>query len=184
MVRDLHDGAQQRLVHIVVTLKLASEQLADQDPARELVEEALEQAQRATDEVRELAHGILPAALVRGGLRSGVAALASRITLPVSVAVPAIRLPGEAEATAYFVVAEALTNVVKHARADQAWVTIAVQPGWLMVEVRDDGVGGAVREGTGLLGMEDRLAALDGRLTVKSPPGGGTQTVNSSPSSR
>jgi signal transduction histidine kinase len=181
VVRDLHDGAQQRLVHIVVTLKLASEQLADQDPARELVEEALEQAQRATDEVRELAHGILPAALVRGGLRSGVDALASRITLPVSVAVPAIRLSGGAEATAYFVVAEALTNVVKHARADQAWVTIAVQPGWLVVEVRDDGVGGAVREGTGLLGMEDRLAALDGRLTVKSPPGGGTAITASIP---
>jgi signal transduction histidine kinase len=92
----------------------------------------------------------------------------------VSVDVPAARLPAATEATAYFVVAEALTNVAKHARARQAWVTIAVRDGRLLVKVQDDGIGGAVRGGTGLLGMEDRLAALDGRLTVECPPGGGT----------
>ncbi len=174
VVRDLHDGAQQRLVHTVVTLKLAQEQLATDSPARGLVDAALEQAERATAELRELAHGILPAVLLRGGLRAGVEALASRMPLPVAVAVPAARVPGSVEATAYFLVAEALTNVAKHARADHAWVTIGMHEDRLAVEVRDDGVGGAVRGGLGLLGMEDRLASLDGRLTVTSPVGDGT----------
>jgi signal transduction histidine kinase len=182
VVRDLHDGAQQRLVHTVVMLKLVRRQLGSEvGSARELVEEALEQAQRATDDLRELAHGILPAVLVHGGLRAGVDALASRIALPVAVDVPAVRLPAAAEATAYFVAAEALTNVAKHAHAKRAWVTVAEHDARLVVEVRDDGVGGAVRGGRGLLGMEDRLAALDGRLTVESPPGGGTTIAASIP---
>jgi signal transduction histidine kinase len=182
LVRDLHDGAQQRLVHTIVTLKLASRQLAAADaPARELVQEALDQAQRATDELRELAHGILPAVLARGGLRAGVDSLASRMPLPVSMDVPATRFPAALEATAYFMVAEALTNVAKHAEAQRAWVTVAVRDELLVVEVRDDGVGGAVQGGSGLLGMEDRLAALDGRLTVESPPGGGTLVSASIP---
>jgi signal transduction histidine kinase len=174
LVRDIHDGAQQRLVHTVVTLKLARRQLANADRTRALIDEALAQAQRATDELRELAHGILPAVLSRGGLRAAVDSLASRMPLPVTMDVPSTRFPSAAEATAYFVVAEGLTNVAKHARAQRAWVTIAVRDARLAVEVRDDGVGGAVQGGSGLLGMEDRLAALEGELTVDSPAGGGT----------
>jgi signal transduction histidine kinase len=175
VVRDLHDGAQQRLVHTVVTLKLASRRLgAGGGPAHELVDEALDQAQRATDELRELAHGILPAVLSHGGLRAGVDALASRMPIPVSMDVPAQRFPAAAEATAYFLVAEALTNVAKHAQAQRASVTIVVRESRLEVQVRDDGIGGAVADGSGLLGLEDRLASLGGALAVQSPPGGGT----------
>jgi signal transduction histidine kinase len=173
LVRDLHDGAQQRLVHTVVMLKLAHAQLAAGD-ARDLVDEALEQAHRANEELRELAHGILPAVLSRGGLRAAVESLATRAPLPVSIDVPATRFRAAVEATAYFVVAEGLTNVAKHAHAANAWVTIAERDDRLTVEVRDDGVGGAVPGGSGLLGMEDRLAALEGRLSVESPAGEGT----------
>jgi signal transduction histidine kinase len=182
LVRDLHDGAQQRLVHTVITLKLARRRLGDgNEPARALVDEALDQAQQATDELRELAHGILPAVLARGGLRAGVDSLVSRMPVPVSTDVPAVRFPAAAEATAYFLVAEALTNVAKHSQARQASVAIAVRDGGIAVEVRDDGVGGAVLGGSGLIGMEDRLAALEGKLTVDSPPGGGTVITASIP---
>ena len=119
VVRDLHDGAQQRLVHTVITLKLAKQALVDGgDDAASLVSEALENAQRANEELRELAHGILPAALTRGGLRAGLETLASRMPVPIEIEVAADRLPAPIEATAYFVVAEALTNVAKHAHAE------------------------------------------------------------------
>jgi signal transduction histidine kinase len=175
--RDLHDGAQQRLVHAVIVLKLALRGLSTADPgAGELVAEALRHAEQANTELRELAHGILPAALTRGGLRAGVEALVSRSSFPVSVEVPAERLPAGVEATAYFVISEALTNVAKHARAASAQVTARVEGGKLRVEICDDGVGGARgAEGTGLGGLEDRLSALDGRLELDSPPGGGTR---------
>jgi signal transduction histidine kinase len=175
VVRDLHDGAQQRLVHTIVTLKLALRALKpDREPACELVAEALEQAERANVELRELAHGILPAALTRGGLRAGLDALASRMPVPVEIDAPAGRLPTAIEATAYFVAAEALTNVAKHARAGRVEVTAQIRDGTLMVQVRDDGVGGARPGGSGLVGLADRLAALDGRLRIDSPPDGGT----------
>jgi PAS domain S-box-containing protein len=175
VVRDLHDGAQQRLVHTVVTLKLAqgAMQNAEED-APALVSEALDHAERATGELRELAHGILPSALTQGGLRSGVAALISRMPVPVETAVSVGRLPAPVEATAYFVVAEALTNVAKHARAAHAAVTARIGDGALEVRVRDDGVGGARPDGSGLLGLRDRLAVLDGQLRVESPADGGT----------
>jgi signal transduction histidine kinase len=175
--RDLHDGAQQRLVHAVIVLKLALRALSDGDAsAGGLVTEALRHAEQANSELRELAHGILPAALTRGGLQAGVEALVSRVSLPVSVDVSPERLPGGVEATAYFVISEALTNVVKHARAAAATVTARVQNGQLRVEVCDDGIGGAQGVyGTGLGGLEDRVSALDGRLGVESPPGGGTR---------
>jgi signal transduction histidine kinase len=175
--RDLHDGAQQRLVHAVIVLKLALRALTSGDPnATKLVAEALRHAEQANSELRELAHGILPAALTRGGLRAGVDAIVSRTSLPVSVDVAVGRLPRGVEATAYFVISEALTNVVKHARAAAATVTARIEGGELRVEVCDDGVGGA-RSGkaTGLGGLEDRVSALDGRLAVESPPGGGTR---------
>jgi signal transduction histidine kinase len=174
LVRDLHDGAQQRLVHTIVTLKLAQRELPEVDPAAPIVAEALAQAEQAHAELRELAHGVLPAVLTRGGLRAGVATLVSRVGIPVEVEVPAERLPPGIEASAYFVVAEALTNVVKHAQAQNAQVTARVERGALHVDVRDDGVGGAHCDGPGLLGLEDRISAIGGGLRVHSPPGGGT----------
>jgi len=175
VVRDLHDGAQQRLVNTVVMLKLAQRALDRHDAeAPSLVSEALRHVESATHELRELAHGILPAALTTGGLRTGVDALASRMPVPVQIEVPADRLPAAVEATAYFVVAEALTNVAKHAGAASVAVAARVDDGTLHVEVRDDGVGGARPDGSGLLGLADRLAAHDGRLRVESPADGGT----------
>jgi signal transduction histidine kinase len=175
LVRDLHDGAQQRLVHTVITLKLAQRALPDPtDSAGALVREGMEQAERAMAELHELAHGILPSVLTREGLRAGVQALAQRMPVPVELDVAGERLPAAVEATAYFVVAEALTNVAKHARARSATVGARVEGGMLCVRVCDDGVGGARADGTGLQGLADRLAVLDGSLLVESPPEGGT----------
>jgi signal transduction histidine kinase len=175
--RDLHDGAQQRLVHAVIGLKLALQALSNGDAdAVELVAEGLRHAEEANSELRELAHGILPAALTRGGLQGGIQTLVSRVSLPVRVDVSVERLPAGIEATAYFVISEALTNVVKHAHADGAQVTARVEDGELRVEVRDDGVGGARGDhATGLGGLEDRVSALGGRLVLESPPDGGTR---------
>ena len=172
VVRDLHDGAQQRLVHTIVTLKLARQ--PNQQPAPELVTEALQHAERAVVELRELSHGILPAVLTRGGLRAGVETLAARMPVPVEVAVEVDRLPAAVEATAYFVVAEALTNVAKHARATSATVLASARDDTLRLEVRDDGVGGARPDGSGLVGLADRLAVLDCVLRIESPAGAGT----------
>jgi GAF domain-containing protein len=175
VVRDLHDGAQQRLVHTVVTLKLARRELDDDaGAAPALVTDALKHAEEATAELRELAHGILPSVLTRGGLRAGVVALASRMQVPVDIGVSVERFPSAVEATAYFIVAEALTNVAKHAHARRARVTARVTDGALQVQVRDDGVGGARSDGGGLLGLADRLGVLDGSLRVDSPRDGGT----------
>jgi signal transduction histidine kinase len=176
VVRDLHDGAQQRLVHTVVTLQLARRTLQRGEAgAAALVGEALDHARQATDELRELSHGIMPAVLTRGGLRAGVEALASRAPVPVDVDVSVGRLPATIEATAYFVVAEALTNVAKHARARSAAVSARIEGDRLHVDVRDNGIGGARPSGgSGLLGLRDRLSALDGRLRVESPLQGGT----------
>jgi signal transduction histidine kinase len=157
--RDLHDGAQQRLVHAVIVLKLALGALRKGDAkADELVAEALRHAEQANAELRELAHGILPAALTRGGLRAGVEGLVSRVSVPVSVGMSAGRLPADVEATAYFVISEGLTNVVKHASADHATVTVQAEPGAVRVEIRDDGIGGAdPARGSGLVGISDRV---------------------------
>jgi signal transduction histidine kinase/ketosteroid isomerase-like protein len=175
VVRDLHDGAQQRLVHTIITLKLARRAVQDErEDAAALLTEALDHAEQATAELRELAHGILPAVLTQGGLRAGVDALASRMPVSVENGVSVGRLPAAVEATAYLVVAEALTNVAKHARAERAAVTARVEDGALVVHVRDDGVGGAQRNGSGLTGLTDRLAALDGELRVASPADRGT----------
>jgi signal transduction histidine kinase len=175
VVRDLHDGAQQRLVHTVVTLKLARRELeSDGGGSLALVTDALQHAEEATAELRELAHGILPSVLTRGGLRAGVVALASRMPVPVDIGISVERFPSAVEATAYFIVAEALTNVAKHSRANHAAVTAHVEDGTLQVQVRDDGIGGAQPHGSGLLGLGDRLAVLDGSLRVESPAEGGT----------
>jgi signal transduction histidine kinase len=175
VVRDLHDGAQQRLVHTVITLQLAQRAMANaMENAPLLVREALEHAEQAIAEVRELAHGILPAVLMHGGLRAGIDTLASRAPVRVEIDVPVGRLPAPIEATAYFVVAEALTNVAKHASAGHAEVAARIEDRVLRVEVRDDGAGGASPAGSGLVGLADRLAVFDGRLEVDSPPGAGT----------
>jgi signal transduction histidine kinase len=171
VVRDLHDGAQQRLVHTIVTLKLLGRAL-DEDPAKAkaLVTEGLENAEGANAELRELAHGILPSVLSRG-LRAAVTALVSRLELLVDVEISTPRLPSDVEASAYFIVAEALTNVVKHAHATRAWVTAKVDDGVLAIEVGDDGVGGADPNGPGLVGIADRVDALGGRLQIEARRG-------------
>jgi signal transduction histidine kinase len=145
------------------------------------VREALEQAEQAIAEVCELAHGILPAVLTHGGLSAGIDALASRAPVRVEIDVSVGRLPAPIEATAYFVVAEALTNVAKHASAGHAQVVARIETGMLRIEVRDDGVGGASPAGTGLVGLADRLAVLDGRLEVDSPPDAGTRLAATIP---
>jgi PAS domain S-box-containing protein len=176
VVRDLHDGAQQRLVHTIVTLKLAQRALTDDGQQVEaLLSEALAEAEQGNAELRELVHGILPSVLTRGGLRAAVESLVARLHLLVEVDVTSRRLASEVEASAYFIVAEALTNVVKHAQATCAEVTAAVDNGTLRVTVRDDGTGGADPEGHGLQGIGDRVAALGGRLRIDSSRGAGTR---------
>jgi signal transduction histidine kinase len=177
--RDLHDGAQQRLVHAVITLKLARKLLDESDPGTgELLDEGLEHAESATAALRELSHGILPSVLTRGGLRAGVESLLSRMSLPVSIDIEKERFAPGIEATAYFVVSEALTNVVKHAAAGRAEVSAAGSAGVLRIEIRDDGRGGASPGGgSGLVGLRDRVSALGGSLSIESPSGGGTRVV-------
>jgi signal transduction histidine kinase len=174
--RDLHDGAQQRLVALTVLLGLAESRLAsDPGSAAELIAQAREEAQLAVKELRELAHGIHPTLLSELGLGAALEALATRAPLPVSISgVPAVRLPPAVESTAYYVTAEALTNVAKYARAGRAFVHLSIEEDRLQLQVGDDGVGGADPSGTGLRGLQDRVDALDGTLEVHSPRGGGT----------
>jgi signal transduction histidine kinase len=176
--RDLHDGAQQRLVSLALTLRMARERL-DSDPgeAGRLLDRSREELDQALRELRELASGIHPAVLADRGLGAAVQALAERAPLPVYVVteLPDRRLPERVELAAYFVVSEALTNVAKYASATQASVAVTERKGRLAVEVGDDGVGGAdLARGTGLRGLADRLAAIDGRFEVDSKPGHGT----------
>jgi FixJ family two-component response regulator len=175
--RDLHDGAQQRLVHTIITLKLAKAELADSGGhAAELVDEALLHAERATAELRDLVRGLLPAALIRGGLRTGVESLIDHLPLPVEANLDVPRLPAHVETAAYFVIAEALTNVVKHAHARKAQVSAVVTDDALLIDVQDDGRGGAYAgKGSGLMGLFDRVQAAEGTLSLSSPPGQGTK---------
>ena len=185
VVRDLHDGAQQRLVQTVVTLRHAQLAMSEgDDEAESLVAEAVAHAQQANDALRELAQGILPAVLTHGGLRSAITAVVKRLDLAVTVDLPPERFPAEIEASAYFIVAEALTNIVKHAHAESAAVSALIDDGMLQVEVRDDGIGGADPCGHGLLGINDRATALGGQLSVESPAGGGTVLTTTLPISR
>ena len=174
--RDLHDGAQQRMVAVALTLGLAQAKL-ERDPATAatLIAQAREEAQLAVKELRELARGIHPALLSDRGLGPALEALAARAPVPVEISgVPEAQLPREVEAAAYFCTAEALTNVAKYAQAGQAFVHLCVEDDRLRLQVGDDGVGGADPAGTGLRGLRDRVDALDGALEVDSPPGGGT----------
>ena len=171
IVRDLHDGAQSRLVQTLITLQMARRAQDDGDGAQagQLLDEALDQAERANRELRELVQGILPSGLARWGLPSAVEELIDRLRIPVTVEVAPDRFRPEIEANAYFVIAEALTNVVKHSGARRATVRVWVEDELLHVEVRDDGIGGARPEGGGLRGLADRIDAFGGRLAIDSP---------------
>ncbi|HET9196718.1 MAG TPA: histidine kinase [Solirubrobacterales bacterium] len=175
--RDLHDGAQQRLMALTMTLRLAREKL-DAEPAAsaELLDEAMEELSAATAELREFARGIHPVVLSDRGLAAALGGLAERSPVPVEIAAaPDERLPTPVESAAYFVVAESLTNVARYAGAELATVRVERRDGALEVEISDDGAGGADPEaGSGLRGLADRVAALDGRLAVRSEPGEGT----------
>jgi signal transduction histidine kinase len=175
--RDLHDGAQQQLVSAVISLQLAQKRWSDRGRARQLVDDALEHAQAAIGDLRELAAGIHPSVLTDRGLHAALETLGSRAPVPVELITQLPdRLPMSVETTAYFLVAEALTNVGKYARASRASVTVEVTGDELDIEVLDDGVGGAdPAAGSGLRGLADRVAALQGTLDVTSPPGRGTR---------
>jgi signal transduction histidine kinase len=175
--RNLHDGAQQRLVSVALLLRLAGAQV-DADPAgtRQMLERIGDELGLALGELRELARGLHPAVLTDKGLTAALESLAGRCAVPVAVTVaPSHELPEAIEAAAYYVVAEALTNVAKHAKASAARVYVGLEDGRAVIEVADDGLGGADSgEGTGLYGLADRVEALGGRLDVRSPRGEGT----------
>src|SRR6266542_2254589 len=178
--RNLHDGAQQRLVNVSLSLRLAQDRLEHgSDPAASTaIREATGELRTALVELRELARGIHPAILTEEGLGAAVSSLANRSALPVRVAVAAGRFPAPVEATAYFVVCEALVNVAKHADATEASVSAQRVDGRLRIEIADDGKGGATTaRGSGLQGLVDRVAALGGTLRLESPPGAGTVVV-------
>jgi len=177
--RDLHDGAQQRLLALSLTIAMISDKLAagpgtDPDLTR-LAGTACGEISAAIGELRELGRGLHPAVLTNEGLAAAVETLAALAPLPITTRILPARYPPAVEATAYFVISEALANVARHARASKAEVTACGDGDRLVVEVRDDGIGGApARGGSGLTGLADRVAALGGRLTITSPPGGGT----------
>jgi signal transduction histidine kinase len=177
--RDLHDGAQQRLVALAMELGRAKSKLADDvDAARELVDQAHTEAKAALTELRDLVRGVHPPVLTDRGLDAALSGLAARCPVPVDVNVVdlPVRPRPAVEAVAYFVVAEALTNVAKHSRASHATVVVEGHgyPGTLNIVISDDGIGGADPGGAGLSGLADRVAGVDGRLTVESPSGGPT----------
>ena len=177
ITRDLHDGAQQRFVTTLIKLQLA-EQKWDSAPeqARELVSQALRDARYGLDGLREIVAGIHPEILTQRGLAAAVGALAARLPVPVQLDVPDQRLPAPVEASVYFFCTEALTNVIRHAHATSAQVRVDVSGHQCVVEVRDDGVGGAHprSEASGLTGLRDRIGALQGTVEIASPAGGGT----------
>jgi signal transduction histidine kinase len=180
--RDLHDGAQQRLVSLALTLRMARDKLGpDAGEVGRLLDRSRYELDDALKELRELARGIHPTVLSVRGLAGAVEELARRGPLPVEVGeLPIQRLPEQVELAAYFVVCEALTNVAKYASATEASVTMTVTNDHLGVEISDDGIGGAdIDRGTGLRGLTERLAAIEGRLDIESKPGLGT-TVRAS----
>ena len=176
--RDLHDGAQQRLVNLAMDLDRARAKM-ETDPvgARKILDESHLQAKQVLTEMRDLVRGIHPAVLTDRGLDAAVSAVAGSSPVPVRVDIQLHdRLPEEVEGTAYFVVVEALTNIARHSGASQALVQMRREGGWLRITVTDDGRGGADPDrGTGLRGLRDRIAALDGRFALTSPEGRGTR---------
>lgn len=181
--RDIHDGAQQRLVALALELRSAQRRLGEVDPELDaLLASAAEELRVAVDELRELAQGIHPGILVQGGLAAALEALAGRSPIPVAVEATNERFRPDVEGTAYFVASEALTNVVKHAGATKASIRAARRGDTLVIEVEDDGAGGAAaRDGSGLRGLADRVEARGGRLRIESPTGSGTHIVGEIP---
>jgi signal transduction histidine kinase len=176
--RDLHDGAQARLVSLAMDLGMARERMdSDPDDARARVAEAHDEAKRALVELRDLARGIHPAILTDRGLDAALSAVATRCTVPVAVTVDLSARPAEAiEGIAYFTVSELLQNVSKHSGGSRAWVDVWQVEDRLMLHVGDDGPGGAsVAAGSGLAGLAERLDSVDGVLVVDSPAGGPTR---------
>jgi len=174
--RDLHDGAQQRLVSLSLRLGMVATRVTPGSEVEALLDSVQEELAEALKELRDLAHGLHPALLTARGLPAALASLAARSTLPVELDVDLPRRPAEAtEVAAYYVVSEALANIAKYARAARAGVTVADEGDELLVEVWDDGIGGAdPASGSGLQGLADRVGALNGRLTVSSVDGAGT----------
>lgn len=173
--RDVHDGAQQRLVHALIALKVARTVVEVGSTAAGLVEEAVTNVERASSELRDLVRGILPTSLTHGGLRVGLESLVADLALPVDMRIATPRLAAATETTAYFVVAEALTNAVKHSHAREVGLKVDLDGSTLVVEIRDDGVGGAdPARGSGLTGLADRVDAAGGVLSIRSPIGEGT----------
>jgi signal transduction histidine kinase len=175
--RDLHDGAQQRLVALALELRSAQRQLDGSDDAdvARLLASTADELQVAVEELRELAQGIHPGILTQGGLLHALEALAARAPLPVTIDATEERFSPEIEATAYFVACEALTNAVKHAQATRASIGARRENGHLVIEIADDGRGGADPGGSGLRGLSDRVEARGGRLVVESTAGSGTR---------
>ncbi len=175
--RNLHDGAQSRLVALAIHLRLGRNRLPDGSEAAKLIDASIDELKLSLDELRELARGIHPAVLSERGLEPALRALAARSVVPVElVGTPGAHLPASVETAAYFVVSEALTNVAKYAQAGHATIRMERVNGRLELEVSDDGVGGAAATaGSGLHGLSDRVAALDGELELSSPAGGGTR---------
>ncbi len=181
--RDLHDGAQQRLINVIVALQLIARHVPDAE-AKRLIADAMSETQQAIEDLRELGAGLHPSVLTHRGLRAAITSLTARAPVPVTLDVASGRWPPIVEATAYFVVAEALANVAKHAEASEADVRVAATRDGLEIVVTDDGRGGAAIDhahGSGLAGLEDRAAAIGGTLAVESPAGGGTRVVASLP---
>ncbi|HET6533617.1 MAG TPA: histidine kinase [Actinoplanes sp.] len=174
--RDLHDGAQQRLLSVALGLRLVEVRLAGHPAEADHVARWRSELERSLEELREVAHGIHPAVLTDHGLAVALETVVARSAVPVRLSVDADgRLPEAVEATAYYLVSEALTNTAKHARAAKATVQVVRRGELLLVEVTDDGIGGAdIARGSGLRGLADRVAAVEGRFTVTSPAGGGT----------
>jgi signal transduction histidine kinase len=181
--RDLHDGAQQRLVALGLELRAAQRRLDPEgQELGDVLEEAVQELQRALDDLRELAQGVHPSVLTQNGLAAALESLAARTPVHVDVAqAPTGRLPPPVEAAAYFVACEGLANAVKHARASRITISAVRQNGRLVVEVADDGIGGADSSGSGLRGLADRLEAQGGRLRVESRNGEGTRVIGELP---
>jgi signal transduction histidine kinase len=179
--RNLHDGAQQHLVALLLSLKLLRRRLEEEGTGAAL-DRAIDELQQAIDEFVELARGIHPATLALRGPRAAVDNVARRVPLPVTVETPDRRYPQPVETAAYYVVSEALANAAKYAEASEAAVRIRAAGGTLVVEVADNGVGGAdPAAGSGPSGLANRVASLDGTLSVDCPPGSGTRVTASIP---